>query len=369
VNRRLLVVSSIAAAGILAACDEKTSDLSDTVRPNAYGFQMVSQATNLPRGSARFRFPRAARPESIVVSIRGLDSLASGYWTAWIGDSLGTAWVRATGALTIVRQDTTLNALGQVDTTVTTLPMGDVSALPNGGANQGWTWIFTRAASGVSLTDSMQTVLISMEDTPAATTPGGRRVFWARRGEGVFTIVDTIITTPNTPVGEDTLFRTTSFKFGNYGSTPLNEYLYSASPARGRGYFQRQVVSVNDSTLARPPLGYYYAVWLVGPFYTTSDTLFAGDLRSPYPRRQLSLFNADSIITDPEVVLDVPRQITAGALRISGDTLGMPTSFPYAGFAFVRLTIESKAGIRGRMGVNRILQAPVPFLILTGGLQ
>jgi hypothetical protein len=356
VNRRFLVVSSIAAAGILAACDEKTSDLSDTVRPNAYGFQMVSQATNLPRGSARFRLPSGTVPESIVVSVRGLDSLGAGFWTAWIGDSLGTSFVRATGTLSVLRQDTTLNPLGQVDTTQTTVPIGAVSALPNGGPNQAWTWVFTRATSGVTAADSMQTFLITMEDVANATVPGTRRVVWARRIEAG----------TGTTAGST---KTAGLKFGNYGSTPVTEYLYSGSPARGRGYFQRQVVSVNDSTLARPPLGYYYAVWLVGPFYTTSDTLFAGDLRSPWPRRELSLFNADSIITDPEVVLDVPRQITAGALRISGDTIGLPAQFPYQGYAFVRLTIEPKAGIRGRMGVNRILQAPVPFLILTGGLQ
>lgn len=354
-NRRLLVLSSIAAAGVVAACDEKTSDLGDTVRPNAYGFQMISQATNLPRGSARFRVTGA--PESVTVTIRGLDSLGAGFWVPWVGDSLDGSWKQVTGALTVVRQDTTLNALGQPDTTVTTIPIGSVSAIKNGGANQEWTWSFARAtalAGGPLLvSDSMSHFLITMEDVANPATPGSRRVIWARRSDAALS-------------GGA---RTPSLRFGNYGTTSLNEYLFSATPARGRGYFQRQVLSVNDSTLARPPIGYYYAVWAFGELYKPGDTLFVGDLRSPWPRRQLSLYDADSIITDPEVVLDVPPSIAAGAVRISGDTLGFPASFPYQGFALVRLTIEPKAGIRGRMGANRILQAPVPFLIFTGGLQ
>ena len=367
-NRRLLVVSSIAAAGIIAACDEKTSDLSDTVRPNAYGFQMVGQATNLPRASVRFAMAKASagRPESIVVVLRGLDTLSTGFYTAWVGDSLGTSFVRAAGALTIVRQDTTLNALGQVDTAVTTIPMGAVSALSNGGANQTWTWVFARADIGIAASDSMQVFMLTMEDAANAATPGSRKFLWARRGEGTAFIID--LNGNNAPP-PDTINRTASSKIGNYGSTTLTEYVYSSAPARGRGYFQRQVFSVNDSTLARPPLGFYYAIYLHGPLYLTSDTLFVGDLRSPWPRRELSLFNADTLITDPEVVLAVPPSILAGAIRISGDTLGMPANFPYAGYAFVRLNLEAKMGIRGRMGPSRILQAPVPFGILSGGLQ
>lgn len=356
-NRRLFVVSSILSAGLVAAaCDEKSSSLGDTIRPNAYGFQMVGSATNLPRGTARYRLRSGTVPESIVVTIRGLDTLSSGYWTAWIGDSLGTSFVRATGALTLVRQDTTLNLLGQVDTAVATFNFPAASAMSNGGANQTWSWIFTRAGSGVVASDSMITFLISMEDTPAATTPGGRRVLWTRRWEN-----DSVRTAGQT--------KAAGLKFGNFGGTRLTEYVYSPAPARGRGYFQRQVFSVNDSTLARPPLGFYYAIYLHGALYLPTDTLFVGDLHSPYPRRELSLFDADSLITDPEVVLNVPPSILAGAIRISGDTLGMPTTFPYAGYAFVRLNLESKAGIRGRMGSYRVLQAPVPFGILSGGLQ
>jgi hypothetical protein len=356
VNRRLLVVSSVFAAGLVAACDEKTSDLSDTVRPNAYGFQMVGQATNLPRGTARFRLRSGTVPESILVTLRGLDTLTTGFWTAWIGDSLGTTFVRATGALSIVRQDTTLNSLGQVDTTVAPFNLGNVSALPNGGANQTWSWIFTRAGAGLAASDSMITFLITMEDSPTATTPGSRGVLWTRRWEN-----DSTRTAGQT--------KAAGLKFGNFGGTRVTEYVYSPAPARGRGYFQRQVLSINDSTLARPPLGWYYAMYIHGPLYVTSDTLFLGDLRSPWPRRELSLFNADTLITDPEVVLAVPPSILAGAIRISGDTLGMPASFPYAGYAFIRLNLESKMGIRGRMGSGRVLQAPVPFGILSGGLQ
>jgi hypothetical protein len=366
VNRKLLILAGLAVAGAGVACTEERSDLDDTIAPNAYGFQLVGAATNLPRGSARWVFKRNAadaRPDSIIVTLSGLDSLDTGFYTAWVGDSLGTTFKRLTGALSASRLDTTLDQDGNVVATPVDIPttdpsMGQKSAIKNGSPRTSYTWIFTRASAGLAASDSMQTFLITLEDSESATEPNAtRRPLWARRGQG----------SPSASNGT----ANASIRFGNYASEIADDYLFSPAPARGRGFFQQDVVIINDSTLVRPPRGYYYAFYLAGPFYgAAGDTLFLGPQTSPWPRRHLSQFHADSMITDPLVVLDAPPSILAGSVRVSADTMpGLPADFPYKGFNEVWLTVAPKVGFIGRMGTARVLRATVPFVINSGTRQ
>jgi hypothetical protein len=352
-NRVLLL--TVAGALAVGACTEQRAILTDPVRLNAYDFLMVNTATNLPRGSTRFRFGNAAT-DSIVVSLQGADTLGTtGFYTAWIGDSLGTNWVRATGLVTAVRQDTVLDALGNpVPATPLSFNFGLQSAIQNGGPRTTVTWSFARSSSGLAATDSMQTFLITVESNSTATTPSAsRRPLWARRGDG----------SGASP-------RTISLKFGNWGTTSLTEYRFIATPARGRAFIQGPVLEVNDSTMPRPPVGYYYAVYAIKAAAGTvaGDTVFVGDLTSPWPRRNLSLYNSDSLVTDPAVVVTIPPSILSGSARMSADTIAKlgsgPT--PYKGYTEVRLSLESKNGIRGRMSEARMLAGSILFFITVG---
>jgi hypothetical protein len=125
---------------------------------------------------------------------------------------------------------------------------------------------------------------------------------------------------------------------------------------------------VNDSSLARPPIGYYYALWALKPALGSeaADTIFLGDQRSPHPRRDISHFDADVSVPDPLVVLTNPPSILAGSVRVSADSLGLPSEFPWKGFTEIWVTLEPKAGIRGRMGVMRIANGFVPGVITLG---
>lgn len=375
-NRRLMILG---AAGVvsLAACSEKRAILTDPIGATAYGYNMANLATNLPRGTVRFKYHTSAAavtPESVTVTLSGIDSLSSGFYTAWIGDSLGTTFKRVTGLLTAVRTDTSLDAIGNIVATPVPLTLGTFSAIQNGNTRTTFTWKFERTAAGAASADSATVFLISIESSNAATTPNAtRRPIFARRPEG----------SPSGGVA------TSPIRFGNYAASTSDQYLYSATPARGRGFVWGEVLFTRDSSLAVPPIGYYYATYLikfVPPGATTGDTLFLGDLTSPWPNDGVSLHDADSVASiDPtNVVAALPtfpqnREIIAGAVRISADTVAaLPSAIcstnaagdnrpcPYMGFTEVRLTLESKNAARGRMGPARILGGAVPFVITSG---
>ena len=56
--------------------------------------------------------------------------------------------------------------------------------------------------------------------------------------------------------------RTATFHFGNYDPSPLKEYNY-VQTGRGRAITRGNILVVDDSALSRPPVGYYYATYLV----------------------------------------------------------------------------------------------------------
>lgn len=370
-NRRLLLAGGALAILGSAACEEKRAVLSEPVGAASYGFQMANLATNLPRGSVRYVFktatgPNAARPDSMILTIAGLDTLGpNGHYTAWAGDSLGTTFTRISGLLRAQRTDSALDALGNiVAAPQPQVTVGTFSSIQNGSPRTVYTWAFELPPGS-----PLQTFLISIEDNAAATTPNPtRRPLWTRRGEGSPSAANG---TANSPL-----------RFGNYAGLPADQYLYSNTPARGRGFFWGNILQVTDSTLARPPLGYYYAVYavkFVAPGQTNGDTLFVGELTSPPPRRNLSLYNSDSVRTDPLVVLDLPPSILVGGARVSADTIAkLPKSAcantantgscPFIGYTDVWLTLESKNGFRGDGGLspNRILRGVVPFVITSG---
>lgn len=366
-NRRVALLSAVGAVAVGVACSENHPTLLKTAGPNAYGFQLQTNGTNLPRGSVRFVIKGAtATPDSVQVTIQGIDSLSGGFYTAWIGDSLGTTWLRATGDLSVARQDTGLDAIGNVfSEPIVNTDLGQQSAVQNGGANTKYTWTFTRASAGLAATDSIHTFMISLEPTNASATPSGsRRPLWARRSDG----------SSGTTTG-GAVTRTASLRFGNYAPLALNEYLFSSAPARGRGAFQGQTLLINDSTMARPPVGYYYAVYGAGDFYppvgsAATDTIYFGRQKSPWPQRDqiVDQYNADSVITDPAVVSALPPSILAGSFRANAADYGLAANFPYTGIKQVWVTLENKFATEGRMGPARVMGAlgNVPFQIYIG---
>lgn len=345
----------------IAACDPDRAVSTEPVGDPAYGIQLVLTGSNVPKGSVRFIFPRnAADPvrDTVRITATGLDTLENGFYTVWLGDSLGTSFKRATGTLTVTRTDTVLNALGDPVPQATTATFANVSAFQNGGPRHTMLFVTDRAQSGLSPSDSIQTVLITIEDNAQASAPSPtRRPLFARRGEGT--------AVPATGVAS----RTAPLRFGSYGGAPANDFIYVAT-GRGRAYVRGNILIINDSSLTRPPLGYYYAAFAVKGDSAKApiDTLYLGAFTAPFPRRNLSLFNADSVIVDPLVQPEGQRAVLAASVRLDADTVSTlgSQSNPFLGFTEVFVTLESKNKVPDRLGPVIILRAALPDIIRLG---
>jgi hypothetical protein len=302
--------------------------------------------------------------DSVHVTLRSFDSLPGKFYTVWIGDSTGSSFKRGTGTARLFRTDTTFNEDGAPIPDTTIVQLGNVSAFTFGSPREVIQLSITRTTAGLLPSDSIKIVLVTIEADANATTPNlASTAFWARRGEG------SPATNPDTSV---IALRNNNLRMGEFVPGPQTILANVFIPTiRGRGFFQGPLLFANDSSLARPPKGYYYAFWaLKAPLGTESgDTLFLGDQRSPWPRRDISHRDADISIPDPLVVLATPPSILAGSIRVSADTLGLPSDFPWKGFTEVWVTLQAKDGVPGRMGVMRIATGFVPGVINLGQRQ
>ncbi len=358
--------SKCAAAGAFAlataACNPDRAVSTDSVGDPAYGVQLILTGSNVPKGSVRFTFPRnAADPvqDTVRITVTGLDTLENGFYTVFLGDSSGSAFKRATGTLIVTRTDTVLNALGDPVPRARTDTTQNVSSFQLGGPRTSIQFVTTRAQSGLLPSDPIETVLITIEDNAQATTPSAsRRPIFARRRQGT--------AVPATGVA----FRTSQLRFGNYGGAdPANDFVYIPT-GRGRAYVRGSILIINDSSLTRPPLGYYYAAFAVkgDSARVPIDTVYLGEFTAPFPRRNLSLFNADSLIIDPLVQPEGQRAVLAASIRIDADTvsgLGALAN-PFQGFTEVFVTLESKNKVPDRLGPVIVLRAALPDIVRLG---
>lgn len=393
---RFAAFGVIGAAAVIAACDADRAISSQQTGNVAYGAQFVLNASgtpsyNFPRGSVRFR-QRTSTPanpldsaitDTIVVTLQGLDTLEAGFYTVWAGNRDGTKWKRLTGDITVIRFDTTLNSLGDPVEVPKTFGGAGVAGYSNqaafqrGGARERVTFRTTRTQSTLAETDTVAVVVVSIEGSNAAPTAPNptRRPLWAFRG--------------TTTQGQSV---TRALSFGNFSFKAESLYTYIAT-GRGRAFIRGKTIVVTDSGLGQPPIGYYYAAWAVrrDTFYVTRaktagsgvdtvsklapDTLYLGAQSTPYPDRK-SLFNADSVIVDPNVQLAAQRSILSLGNRFELSSIAEYSSLdlPLMGFQFITVTLESKdadapGGLsenQTRMGPAILLQAPVPAIVRNG---
>jgi hypothetical protein len=343
----------------VVACESNRALSSETAGAPAYGIQLQRAATNLPRGTVVYRFPRGAAPavaDTVTVTLAGLDSLDNGYYTVWVGDSLGTqaSFRRVSGTLTVTRTDTVIDPrTGDPAPTATVATFPNTSSFQRGGARTQVALTITRASAGLAATDSIHTVLVTVEQSATAASPSARRrPLWATRASG--------FDSSSASAG----YRRTPLNFGNFSAKSDSVYVYVPN-GRGRAYFRGNVLTSEDSSLTRPPMGYYYAAFIVkrDSLNTPVDTVFLGPLSSPYPLR-LSLRDADSVIVDPTVQTSSPPQILAASLRLLSDTVSrLPKTNPFAGFADFFVSLERKDRATAHLGPAILLQASVPGIV------
>jgi hypothetical protein len=136
------------------------------------------------------------------------------------------------------------------------------------------------------------------------------------------------------------------------------------------------VLIVNDSSLGRPPLGYYYAAWGVkmDAEGTPTDTILIGEQTAPYPNRDISLRNADSVLVSSQAQAPAPpvasagdwAQASPGGILAAANRIELSGPTPFRGLARVLVTLESKHADPTRMGPVVILRADVPDIVRAG---
>ena len=373
-----LRVAALAAAALLgAACDDAHTDAFAPTGGIAYGFQLAGDGRNVPSIRLTYRRPAgtAQTPpvdSSLTITLRGLDSLVAGRYQVWLANlnadsSALIDVVKATGQVRWVRTDSSLNDEGDIVATEATGVISDAgSSFTNGGPATRVELRVTRASTGTGAF-TRQVVLVTIEDDDAATEPGEVRPLWARRSNLGEEVAE-VIPSPGGPVTIAAVGASVGH-FGNFAIKPANEYRF-VPVGRGRGDFLGSALTLDDSSLARPPVGYYYAAALVQRDSTTNaptDTLDLGPQTAPWPRRAVSLVDADVATPDP-VVQTVPPSIAAAASRVVADTVAGLSSRPnpFRDFAEARITLESKFGRPDVIAPTIVVSGTVPGIVRYG---
>lgn len=373
-SMRFRIIAASALAVAAAACSDERGITSQPIGALGFGQNLIKQATNLPRGRAVFPTTAIASAtpasDSVIVEFAGLDSLTTGQYVVWVGNDSATKFARATGNLTILRTDTTLNALGDPVVTTAIVNVTGTDGFRNGGSNRFMRFATTRPnIAGLATTDSANLVLISVEGTAPGATPGERRALWGRRSQA------TQLGTPARTIA--------GLRFGNYAARTSEEFVFATSVAtanafgptaftattliipRGRVEVRGPIFTVNDSNYYRPPVGYYYEAWAIridtlGRFV---DTVSLGQKATPYPNR-ISFYEADKTIVDPLYMFGTPTAVIFAAQhRVSADTIPAAKvggTNPWNGFAFTYVTLQNKAAPPDRMGAVAITTVGLP---------
>ena len=361
--RLFLLAAGVTAVAVSTACGNERSITTEPVGALGFGTNFLRTSTNLPRGTVTYPvgIVASATPatDSVIITLAGLDTLTTGNYTVWFANDSATKFAPAT-ALNIVatRRDSSLNAAGDpvfTNTNFTTIG----ASFRAGGSNVALRVAVSRvSAPAFAGTDSLNTVLISIEPGAAGAAPGEVRPLWARRSQA-------------------NASRVASLRFGTFGRgipvQPGNpganqEFVVATNGAmtivpRGRVEVRGDIMILNDSNYFRPPVGYYYNAYGIkldttGKF---NDTTYLGRRTAPYPDRAISLYDADKSNPAPSVVFDSPRVIFAMASRLSADTIADAKGSPaWKNYGFVRVNLQPKTGIEGRMGSATILEATLP---------
>lgn len=368
---RSVAALALASAGVLSACADDRATVTEQAGPPAYGFIMLSApgtgSRNLPNGQAVFARPFKP-PAGLVIDsvltvrLAGLDSLTTGRYQVWLGkdtnDLTGAGLVPATGTLRIIHTDSTVNAEGDVVATVDTQVVAGVSSFQNGGAATRVELVPGPLPTGQNAV-AATLILVTVETTDAPTTPGAVQPIWALRAGG--TTVYTEQPQAGSATATDSIRATTTSvaRFGNFSFTPSARYVFSAQ-GRGRAAVRANQIVVTDSNLARPPIGYFYAVNLTkrDEVNRPVERLALGDLMAPAPN-PVSLRDADVQLVHP-VVEERPPSITAASNRFTSTSTA---ERPFEGYADVLITLESKFGSEDVISPTVIMTGNVPDIV------
>lgn len=342
-----LFAGALLILGGTAACSDDTSTVVRPLPNRAFNFLLNREGINIPRGTVTLA-RTGATATSLTVQVQGLEVLRDPYYYQ--------VWLATHNATTNTVSDFVPVGSSRVITVTTDTSISDIgdfvprvitdTALNQPGFNRGGPGtLVTLQANAAALAaipaaaTASRVLLVTIDSNPAAPTPpdefGTQARLWAR--------------SINTGTAASV---TTSLSFGNFHADPAQQYVYVPA-GRGRGVLleNENILIVDDSSLARPPRGYFYATYLVtradNDNFNNIDTIPLGPQTAPFPDRDVSLFNADIQQVHPVVQAALPNpQIFAAQTRVDGDTVSAlaGTGNPFRGVALILVTLENKFG-------------------------
>ena len=332
-----------AAALALTSCKTDRALITEPFGEPAFISALGVVAIGVPGGTAVVRRDSTGAG-TVILRLVNLDSLATGRYHVWLGVTGTTAqgvdtvgqFVPATGTIQVIHTDTTVV---DDDTTITTDTVTSTgSSFANGGSDIRVEITITGTTLG-SNPLSRNVALVSIETAASPTTPSAARPFWRR------------YTLP--PLGGTS---TGAVLFGTFHADPDSQYVWVPT-GRGIVGFRSMAVEVEDSALARPPVGYFYAAYLSN----ATTTLSIGDQTAPFPNRSQSLRDADVTVIPGVVLVGPPAVLLAASTRFVGTG-----ATPFKDFTDVWVTLEAKQGPENLRAPTIVLRAAVPDTVQAG---
>ena len=352
------LLTALACAAVLPACRVDRATIFEPEGDRSFDFAMGPPAVGdraLPGGRVIVtRTGRAGSTASGTIRVRltNLQPLTSGVYQLFLGRQVGDTLrdvIPVRGTLRVIRSRTDEDDEVTVDTTLT----DNASSTAAGGPNTVVEFTITEATLGSNPTlAGRNTLLVSMQAAETATPPDVVSPLYA-----VNFTVRAFGPAPDTVKLADT----TNLVFGDYSPRAADRYAFQAV-GRGRGGVRGNILVIDDTLLARPPRGFYYAAFAIRTdSLDRVDTLYLGELTAPFPNRGQSLRDAD-ITAIPGLVFDRPRAIAAASLRFEADSGAFVRPM---GNVDIVVVLVSKFAPDGSLPPNRILVGTLPTIVTT----
>jgi hypothetical protein len=342
---RMALLAVLVSSAFLA-CQTSLTEVTEEVGPFSYDFSVGPAAAGLPSGTV------SMGTSSITLTLKELPALSTGEYEFWVvgRDSVNLdVPVQLMSGRTVEyyqRVDTLADGSPNLDPiTGDTIRVGDSTVVSDASAyTAGYAGsddpritsvkvILDSTADGSDPT-TYHAVVVTLEDGPA-TSPGSAQFLWRRIGVG----------------GAGAML------FGNYGGSDVinlqspNDYVFGARGA-GLGGARGPEVSVDFTELARPPVGFYYAGYIVD---AVGNGVLVDTLRSGWSRdstvSRVNLYMADVNGLLPDVVGgDIRhaqvRNCAAGSAQTGcQNSLDLPVDSTFAGYEHFQLKVEPKGGV------------------------
>lgn len=291
----------------------------------------------------------AGRPDSLMVTFGDLEALTGGaVYEAWLVNPGTGAMLPAVGTynriqLTAVIDPVSGEVTGFDEEIVETVP--NTANFVGGNEGDGFRHQLVVSDGTLPAGDTLgfhNYLMLTIAESPGGDVPSDSRPFW-------FQFTDQSGSPEN--FFDDRFFMSGTTVFGNFAvSNPEGSVPFGADGG-GLGGFRGDILSVDLTSISRPPMGYLYAGWLV----RADGSVFRLPAITGPPPDRVDLTDAD-VNAEPGLVTSTG--ILDANFRVDGAEAGIE----FSEFTRFLMTLEAKSGEAG-IGFIRTHAGDVPDVI------